>query len=89
MRNQISVSVRAILISAVFHKSLKLSAEQLEASAAATLVTADVSGVTSLASLSYDSWGFVIEVCLGIAVLGIYAGAAALFTAIPVIGTSF
>ncbi|KAJ6781856.1 hypothetical protein PWT90_08917 [Aphanocladium album] len=88
MRNQISVSVRAMLISAVYHKSLRLSAEQLEKSTAATLVTADVSGVTALVSLSYDSWGHVIEVCLGVAVLGIYAGAATIFTAIPVIGTT-
>ncbi|KAJ3497677.1 hypothetical protein NLG97_g1716 [Lecanicillium saksenae] len=88
MRNQISVSIRAILISAVYHKSLRLSAEQLEKSAAVTLVTADVSGVASLVSLSYDTWGRGIEVGLGVAVLGIYAGAATIFTAIPVIGTT-
>lgn len=88
LRNQISVSIRGILISAVYNKSLRLSAETLDGAAAVTLVTADVAGIASLATLSYEAWAQTIEVCLGIAILGAYAGAATIFTAIPVIGES-
>lgn len=86
IRNQIATGLRGALLAAIYEKSLTLSAENLEASAAVTLMTTDVSGVGDLVSLSYDTWSQLLEICCGIAILGAFVGAAALFTIIPVVG---
>lgn len=78
--------MRGILISTIYHKSLRLSIDDLDAAAAVTLMTADVTGMADLVSFSYDSWARVLEVCAGIAILGAVAGAATVFTIIPVMG---
>ncbi|OAA69111.1 ABC transporter, transmembrane domain, type 1 [Cordyceps fumosorosea ARSEF 2679] len=88
LRNQIMVSVRGILISAIYHKSLTLPADELADSAAITLMTADVAGVGQLISLSYESWARVLEMGLGIGILAAFVGAATLFTIIPTVITS-
>lgn len=79
------MSIRGILISAIYHKSLKLGKDTLEAEAAVTLMTADTAGVNRLVSLSYNSWAQVLEISAGVAILGAFVGAATLFTIIPII----
>ncbi|KAJ3498540.1 hypothetical protein NLG97_g1033 [Lecanicillium saksenae] len=88
LRNQIMMSVRAILISAIYNKSLNLPADELSNAAAITLMSADVTGVGQLISLSYESWARVLEMGLGIGILAVFVGAAALFALIPTILTS-
>ncbi|KAH8715994.1 ABC transporter atnG [Beauveria bassiana] len=88
LKNQIMIGVRGILISAIYHKSLKLPADDLAEAAAVTLMNVDVTGVTHLISLSYESWARLLEMGLGIGILAVFVGAATLFTIIPTVITS-
>ncbi|KAM3453841.1 hypothetical protein MY3296_003502, partial [Beauveria thailandica] len=88
LKNQIMIGVRGILISAIYHKSLKLPADDLADSAAVTLMNVDVTGVTHLISLSYESWARLLEMGLGIGILAVFVGAATLFTIVPTVITS-
>lgn len=88
IRNQIMISVRAILISAIYHKSLNLPADELAEAATVTLMNADVTGVGQLISLSYESWAYLLEMSLGIAILAFFVGAATLFIIVPTLVTS-
>ncbi|KAJ6781210.1 hypothetical protein PWT90_10566 [Aphanocladium album] len=88
LRNQIMISVRGILVASIYRKSLRLSADDLDASAAITLMTADINGVGELVSMSYDSWARFLEVCAGIAILSAFVGAATIFSIIPALSTT-
>lgn len=76
------VCMRGILVTAIYRKSLTLSAVESEESAAVTLMTADVTGIELLISLSYDSWAMLLQVGFGVAVLVIFVGTASIFTII-------
>lgn len=80
------VRIRGALISAIYQKSLRISAAESDESAAVTLMTTDVAGIERLISLSYDSCAMVLEVGLGIAILAFFVGAASIFTVVTAIG---
>lgn len=81
--NQMSTSTKAILTTAVYHKSLRLTSDEAERQAAVTLVDTDVASIMQLISLSYESWASLVEVILGITILALFVGAASVFALIP------
>lgn len=81
------VSIRGTLVSAIYQKSLRISAAESEESAAVTLMSTDVEGVGSLVSLCYDTCAVVLEVGFGIGVLTIFVGAASIFTGVTALST--
>ncbi|KAJ3495411.1 hypothetical protein NLG97_g3417 [Lecanicillium saksenae] len=82
IRNQIMVSIRGALVSAIYQKSLRLGASESEESSAVALMTTDVPGVGDLISLSYDSFAMLLEFTFGITVLSLFVGLASIFTVI-------
>ncbi|OAA64956.1 ABC transporter, transmembrane domain, type 1 [Cordyceps fumosorosea ARSEF 2679] len=85
IKNKITLGIRAMLISAVYNKSMRLSADEASKSAALTLMSTDVNAVEMLVSLSYEFWARILEVAAGIAVLGRLIGPSCVFTLIPAI----
>lgn len=81
------VSIRGTLVSAIYQKSLRISAAESEESAAVTLMSTHVEGVGSLVSLCYDTCAVVLEVSFGIGVLTIFVGAASIFTVVTALST--
>lgn len=77
--------MRVILISAIYHKSLRLSAEDLRKSKAITLVNADIMSINTLVNTCYDSCASVAEVALGLGMLAKFVGPATIFALIPTI----
>lgn len=75
-----------MLVTAIYRKSLKLSSVESVDSAAATLMTTDVTGIERLISLSYDSWAMILQVAFGISVLAVYVGPASVFAVITAVG---
>ncbi|KAJ6786301.1 hypothetical protein PWT90_09265 [Aphanocladium album] len=88
IKNQLTVAVRAMLISAIYHKTLRLRAEELKKSAAITLVNTDLKAVEQLVNLSYEACASVVEVALGLAMLAKFVGTAAIFALIPTLITA-
>ncbi|EGX93450.1 multidrug resistance-associated protein, putative [Cordyceps militaris CM01] len=86
--NQMSTSTRAILTTAIYHKSLRIDSDEAERQAAVTLADTDVAGIMQLMSLSYESWVSLVEVILGITILAFFVGAASIFALIPASLTS-
>lgn len=82
-------SVRGILVGAIYHKTLRLGADELANAAAATLMSTDVNGVERLITLSYESWARLLEIGSGIGILGKFIGPSCIFTLIPAIGKNF
>ncbi len=78
--------MRAILASAIYHKSLRLDATQLKKKAAVTLINTDLKGVDQLVELAYESIVYVVEIGLGITMLAKFVGAATIFALIPTVG---
>lgn len=81
--NQMSTSTKAILTTAIYHKSLRITSDEAERQAAVTLVDTDVASIMQLISLSYESWASLVEVLLGITILALFVGAASIFALIP------
>lgn len=79
--------MRAILASAIYHKSLRLDATELTKKAAVTLTNTDLKGIDQLVELAYECTAYVVEIGLGIALLAKFVGAATIFALIPTIGT--
>ncbi|KAJ6783517.1 hypothetical protein PWT90_02048 [Aphanocladium album] len=84
-KNQIMTSVRGILVGAIYHKTLRLGADELANAAAVTLMSTDVNGVERLITLSYESWARLLEIGSGIGILGKFIGPSCVFTLIPAI----
>ncbi len=82
-------SVRGILVGAIYHKTLRLGADELANAAAVTLMSTDVNGVERLITLSYESWARLLEIGSGIGILGKFIGTSCVFTLIPAIGKHF
>lgn len=87
-RLKLRISVRGILIGALYNKSLKLTTDDLAKAAVLTLMSTDVNGILSLISLSYESWARLIEVGLGLGILAAFIGPSCIFTLIPAIISS-
>lgn len=85
IKNQLTLGIRAILISAIYIKSMRLSAEESAHSAALTLMSTDVNAVEMLVSLSYECWAMMLEIAAGTAVLGRLIGPSCVFTLVPAI----
>ncbi len=80
---------RAILITAVFRKTLKLPYDELKNSSALTVMSTDVSGVERLFPLFHDTWSSLVELGIGLYILTTTVGAASFFTLIPIFGKSY
>ncbi|KAJ6784523.1 hypothetical protein PWT90_06058 [Aphanocladium album] len=78
IKNQIMVSTRGILSTAIYRKTLKLSASEAEELASITLIAVDVAGIERLISVCYESWALVVETGVGVAVLSLFVGAASI-----------
>ncbi|OAA73307.1 ABC transporter, transmembrane domain, type 1 [Cordyceps fumosorosea ARSEF 2679] len=85
VKNQARICVRAVLASAIYHKSLRLDATELNKKAAVTLINTDLKGVDQLVELGYESTAYILEIGLGIAMLSRFVGAATIFALIPTI----
>lgn len=81
--NQMMTNTRALLVTLIYRKSLRLTSLQSAKQAAVTLVDTDVPSVMQLVNLSYESWASLIEVILGIAILAVFTGGASIFALIP------
>lgn len=81
------VSTRGILSTAVFRKSLNLSATEAEELASITLIAADISGIERLISVCYESWALVVETAVGVVVLTFFVGAASVLSLVSATST--
>lgn len=79
-------SVRGMLMMAIFNKSLKLNAVESDDGAAMTHMTADISGIEQLISLSYDTCAMVLQTLSGIAILAVFVGPACIFVVVIAAG---
>jgi hypothetical protein len=84
MSCRFSVRLRGALISAIFHKALALRAEQAERSEAMTLMSTDVEGIVTGATLFYDVCAAAIELIFGLYFLSTVVGKAALLSIFPI-----
>lgn len=85
---KLQTSTRGMLVAALYHKSLRLSTDELSKSAVLTLMSTDLNSVQGLISLLYESWARFIEVGLGLGILAAFIGPACIFTLIPASITS-
>lgn len=85
---KLQTSTRGMLVAALYHKSLRLSTDELSRSAVLTLMSTDVNSVQGLISLLYESWARFIEVGLGLGILAAFIGPGCVFTLIPASITS-
>lgn len=74
-----------MLVSALYHKSLKISVDEAKKEAIVTLIHTDVPGVDRLVDFGYDTIGYVLEVIIGLLMLGKFVGSATIFALIPTI----
>lgn len=81
--------MRGVLVTAVYKKSLTVSANEAEELAAITLMSADVDGIEQLISMCYDSWALVLETVCGVTILSFFVGAACFITVVVATGESF
>ncbi|XWW94212.1 hypothetical protein V2A60_002155 [Cordyceps javanica] len=82
LRNQIMVSTRGILSTAIYKKTLALSASEAEELASVTLITTDMAGIERLVSVCYESWALIVETIGGITILSFFVGASSIFSLI-------
>ncbi|KAJ6779774.1 hypothetical protein PWT90_04952 [Aphanocladium album] len=75
--------VRGMLIMAIYDKAQRLGSDELEKSAAVTLITADLAGVQEGLGYLHSTWSSVLELCLGIYVLYNFVGYACFLLFIP------
>lgn len=81
--------MRGVLATAVYKKSLTISANEADELAAITLMSADVGGIEQLISLCYDSWALILETICGVTILSFFVGAASIITVIVATGKPF
>ncbi|KAJ4147018.1 hypothetical protein LMH87_001571 [Akanthomyces muscarius] len=79
--------IRGVLIVAIYDKMLRLKVDDLENSAAVTLMSTDVDGIEQLISMAYESWTCVIQLALGIWLLYRFVGPACFLIFIPTLFT--
>ena len=78
-----------MLTVAIFQKVLCLSHEQLQNSAAVTLISIDMANLERLVPLVHDMWSCCLELFLGIYVLSTIIGPACFSIVIPGLGKHF
>lgn len=72
-------------MTAIYCKTLCISSDESVQAAAVTLMNSDIAATERLFAIAHDTWGRALEICLGIAILAVYTGAASVFTLIPTI----
>ncbi|KAM4067250.1 ABC transporter [Hirsutella rhossiliensis] len=83
--------LRGLLVSAIFNKTLKLkssSADSVNESAAATLMSTDIDGIEKGLAVFHEIWASVIELALGIYALATIVGGASFLVVLPGIVTT-
>lgn len=74
-----------MLIVAIYEKLQNLSMDDLEKSAAVTLMSTDVDGIQKAVSTVHNTWASLVELGLGIYVMYLFVGYAAFLIFIPTI----
>ena len=72
-----------MLTVAIYDKMLHLSHEVLAESAAITLMSTDLTGLERLIPLFHDVWAAVVELGLGLAILGRITGPSCVLFFVP------
>ncbi|KAJ6788184.1 hypothetical protein PWT90_06047 [Aphanocladium album] len=85
LQYQAKTCVRGILVVAIYDKIQRLGMEDLAASAAVSLMTADIAGLDQLLTRLHATWASCIELGLGIFMLYKFVGAACFLIFIPTI----
>ncbi len=75
--------MRGALSAAVYDKMLRLTHDELQKSAAVTLVNTDMSNIEELVPLFHDIWASVVQLGLGIYILATLVGPACVLMLIP------
>ncbi|KAJ4153877.1 hypothetical protein LMH87_010345 [Akanthomyces muscarius] len=83
IKNRMATTTRAILVTAIYQKSLRLSKDELAKEAAVTLINTDVANVMLIIALSYECWVTLVEIILGLTILTRFVGSASIFALIP------
>jgi hypothetical protein len=78
--------IRGAIVPLISKKTLYLPGEIANETAALTLMSTDVQGLTSGITRFHDIWVSFIEICIGIFLLSIAVGDAIYLVFIPVIG---
>lgn len=78
--------VRGILVTAVFNKTLNISQDQLDNSAAVTLMSTDLNSVESLFTFFIKICVGFVDLGIGLYILSIFLGAAAFLVLVPAFG---
>lgn len=79
---------RGVLVSALADKQLRLSQAEAKRSAIATLMTADVEGITTELSSIHSIWGYLVDAVLGLYALSRFIGVATVVVLGPLLRTS-
>lgn len=85
LQYQAKTCARGILVVAIYDKIQRLGMEDLGASAAVSLMTADIAGLDQLLTRLHSTWASCIELGLGIFVLYQFVGAACFLIFVPTI----
>lgn len=80
---QVNTCVRGILVVAVYDKAQRLSIDELDKSAAVTLMTTDIAGVQDGLGYLHSTWSSMVELGLGIYALYTFVGYACFLIFIP------
>lgn len=78
-----TTALRGALTTAVFDKMLRLDQEELEKSAAVTLVSTDVSNTERLVSRFHDIWASIVQLSLSVYILATIVGPACVLILVP------
>lgn len=78
-------NTRALLIEAIYHKSLRLPFSEAAKAAAITLINTDMNSVVQLIGLAIESWARVLEIILGYSILVKFIGTASIFSFFPAV----
>lgn len=87
--NRKVTAIRGYLVSAIYHKVLKLDQPKLKESGALTLMSTDVDCVESASREFHEMWSAVISVAVGTYVLSIFLGGSSFIVLIPACSKSF
>ena len=86
MNYRLVTMVRGALIPYILRKTLALPYSTAKESAAATLMSADIEGISTGIADFHELWGGVIEVSISLYVLSTIIAEAAFLVVLPVIG---
>ena len=81
--------VRGALVPHIFRKTLKLPYSIAKESAAATLMSTDIEGISTGIPQIHKMWACLIEVCVGLYLLATIIDKATFLVVLPVLGKIF